>query len=118
MTCIPAKRCDGTNFGSLDNLISRTYQRHVHINLIIGMILFGFYSWLGRLRLGCVLENRLVLGLGDLAGVPCPDVGLSQELARHPDVVDWLLTVTEKQAVRRIYLDWLCRFLQWTHWRD
>ena len=57
------------------------------------------------------------MGLGELAGVPCPDVGLVRSLAGHPDVVDWLLTVTEKQAVRRIYLDWLCRFLQWTDWR-
>jgi hypothetical protein len=65
------------------------------------------------------LKSRVVLDLGSglLPPVAKVDGAFLEGVAGDPDVVDWLISVSDKEDTRSDYLVWLSRFLKWTGWR-
>jgi len=59
----------------------------------------------------------LELGAGLLPTVPKVDHAFLESIAKDPDVVDWLISVSDKEGTRSDYLVWLSRFLKWTGWK-
>jgi hypothetical protein len=59
----------------------------------------------------------LELGAGLLPPIPTVDNESLQSISKDPDVIDWLISVSDKEGTRSDYLVWLSRFLKWTGWK-
>ncbi len=72
---------------------------------------------------GLVSDSRskssvvLELGAGLLSPVARVDQGFLESVAKDPDVIDCLISVSDKEGTRSDYLVWLSRFLKWTGWK-
>jgi hypothetical protein len=62
--------------------------------------------------------SRVILEIGADLVPPVANVkgDYLAELSKDPDVVDWLISCSDKPSTREDYLDSLGRFLNWTSW--